>query len=503
MQRTRSHTRLRAAFAIAEATASGSSSTARIWPTPSRAAAIASTPEPVPRSISRRGAVRAISDSSRSRHPSVLGCWPVPKARPGSIAITTRPFAGGRSQGGAISRRLPTGSGRKCTRQASAQSSLASATTLGSPAPGKPSARNPPRYSRTLASRVRATMVFGKKARSLGRPPGTSSSTTPSAPCSHTKFVNPSDVSSGTSTVSSQYREDDIGSAEQLLHALEERERQRSALLLRRGLEGEQRLALLRVELLRDLEDEPIARVAVTALAEVGHALALEFEDLAGLAAGRDPEFHRAVEHGDLDLGPERQLRECNGQVAVEVDAIAREDLVLADAHEDVEVTRRPAVDAPGPLAGEAELHPVLDARRDLHGQQPLGALTPLAAARRARAAVQLTRALALGAGLRDREEAVRAPDLTAPAAEIARLELAARLDAGSTAHAARLEPRDLNLRLDARCRLLEGDLELVLEVLAVRGAGATARARATREEVLEDVLEQRAEARVLAPPAR
>src|SRR5207249_5998952 len=70
-----------------------------------------------------------------------------------------------------------------------------------------------------------------------------------------------------------------------------------SDLLLRRGLEGEQRLALFRVELLRDLEDEPIARVAVTALAEVGHALALEFEDLAGLAAGRDPEFHRAVEH--------------------------------------------------------------------------------------------------------------------------------------------------------------------------------------------------------------
>src|SRR5881628_1383984 len=98
---------------------------------PSRAAAIASTPEPVPRSIRRRGAVRAISDSSRSRHPSVLGCCPVPKARPGSIAITRRPFAGGWSQGGAINRRLPTGSGRKWARQASAQSSLADALLEG------------------------------------------------------------------------------------------------------------------------------------------------------------------------------------------------------------------------------------------------------------------------------------------------------------------------------------------------------------------------------------
>src|SRR5204863_32643 len=149
--------------------------------------------------------------------------------------------------------------------------------------------------------------------------------------------------------------------------------------------------ALFRVELLRDLEDEPIARVAVTALAEVGHALALEFEDLAGLAAGRDPEFHRAVEHGDLDLGPERQLRECNGQVAVEVDAIAREDLVLADAHEAVE----------------------------------------------------------------------------------------------------------------ARRRLVDGVREPVLDVLAGRGAGASARSRATREEGLEDVFEQRPEARVREPPAR
>src|SRR5438128_6075000 len=230
------------------------------------------------------------------------------------------------------------------------------------------------------------------------------------------------------------------------------------------------------------------------------HALALEPEDLIGLAAGRDPELRGAVEHGDLHFHAERQLREGHRQVAVEVGAVPREDLVLADAHEDVQVTGRPAVGAPGALAAQPELHPVLDARRDLHGQQALGALTPLAPAPRAGVAVQLTRALAPGAGLRHSEEAVRAPDLAAPAAEVARLEPAARLDAGPAARVALLEPRDLNLRLDARRRLLERDLELVLEVLGARGAGAGARARAAREEVLEDVLEQRAEARV--PPA-
>src|SRR3989441_11301307 len=197
-------------------------------------------------------------------------------------------------------------------------------------------------------------------------------------------------------------------SAEQLLHALEERLCQRSALALRRGLEGEQRLPLLGVEPLRHLEDEPVAEVAVAALAEVGHTLALLLEDLVGLAPGRDPELRGAVEHRHLDLGAERQLREAHGQVAVEVGALAHEDLVLADPHEDVEVARRPAVGAARALAAQPALHPVLDARRDLHGQEALGALAPLAPAPRAGVPVQLARALTLGAGLRDREEAVR-----------------------------------------------------------------------------------------------
>src|SRR2546427_4429316 len=113
------------------------------------------------------------------------------------------------------------------------------------------------------------------------------------------------------------------------------------------------------------------------------------------------------------------QLREAHGQVAVEVGALAHEDLVLADPHEDVEVAWRPAVGAARALAAQPELHPVLDARRDLHGQEALGALAPLATAPRAGVPVQLARALTLGAGLRDREEAVRAPDLAA--AEIGR----------------------------------------------------------------------------------
>src|SRR5207247_6006226 len=127
---------------------------------------------------------------------------------------------------------------------------------------------------------------------------------------------------------------------------------------------------------------------------------------------------------------------------------------------------------------------------------EALGALAPLAPAPRAGVPVQLARALTLGAGLRDGEEAVRAPDLAAAAAEVAHLEAAARLDAGSAARVAPLEPRGLDLRLDAGRRLLERDLELVLEVLAAGGAGAAGPARPTRARGRDRVCDRRAATR-------
>src|SRR5260370_12284164 len=102
--------------------------------------------------------------------------------------------------------------------------------------------------------------------------------------------------------------------------------------------------------------------------------------------------------------------------------------------------------------------------------------------------AVQLAAALTLRAGLGDRQEAVAAPDLAAPGAHVARLETAAGLDARARARVAALEARDLDLRLEAGGRVLERDLQLVLEILAPRGARAPA-ARAARQEVLHDVL--------------
>src|SRR5262249_35672012 len=57
-------------------------------------------------------------------------------------------------------------------------------------------------------------------------------------------------------------------------------------------------------------------------------------------------------------------------------------------------------------------------------------------------------------------------------------------------------QPWDLDLRLESRRGVLEGDLQLVLKVLAPRGSRPTP-AAAAGEEVLENVLEERSESGV------
>ena len=77
---------------------------------------------------------------------------------------------------------------------------------------------------------------------------------------------------------------------------------------------------------------------------------------------------------------------------------------------------------------------------------------------------------------------------------------MAAGLGAGAAAALARLVARDLELGLDPRGGVLERDLEVVLQVLAAPRPRAPA-ALAAAEEALEEVLEDRAEARRRPPP--
>src|SRR5215207_4026142 len=113
------------ASALARAVSSDGSSRSQpvTGPQPSLAAAIASTPEPVPQSASGPDASPAFSSSIRSvRERRVVGWPPVPKARPGSTTTSIRPSWGSHQDGRTPT--LPaTSIGRWKSAQRSAQSS--------------------------------------------------------------------------------------------------------------------------------------------------------------------------------------------------------------------------------------------------------------------------------------------------------------------------------------------------------------------------------------------
>ena len=81
---------VRGGVPLVASTACGSKSTASTGSKPSFAAAIASTPEPQPTSST----LPRSSPASSSRQSCVVGCAPVPNARPGSITTAIAPSSG-------------------------------------------------------------------------------------------------------------------------------------------------------------------------------------------------------------------------------------------------------------------------------------------------------------------------------------------------------------------------------------------------------------------------
>src|SRR6185369_2114915 len=131
---------------------------------------------------------------------------------------------------------------------------------------------------------------------------------------------------------------------------------------------------------------------------------------------------------------------------AVQVVAIALEDLVLLDADLDVEIARRAAVGARLAVAGRADAHALVDAGGDLHLQRLL--LLHLAGAFAGGAGFgnDLAGAVAVRAGLLDREEALAHVHRAGAIAGVAGLGLGAWLGAGAAAGLAMLPARDPDL---------------------------------------------------------
>src|SRR5687767_320870 len=132
-------------------------------------------------------------------------------------------------------------------------------------------------------------------------------------------------------------------------------------------LELLEQLFLLGREIGRRLDVDLDVHVAALRRAHDRHALAAQAELVVALGAGRDVDArHLAIERRHLDVAAERGLHHRDRHAAMDVGALALEELVAAHRQEYVEIARRAAARTGLALAAEADAGAVLDARRDV-----------------------------------------------------------------------------------------------------------------------------------------
>src|SRR5262249_31093794 len=139
-----------------------------------------------------------------------------------------------------------------------------------------------------------------------------------------------------------------------------------------------------------------------------------------------------------------------------EIVLAALETRVGLDPHEDVQVAGHSAAYSGLALAGHAQRRPVVDARRNLHGELGLLAHPAGAAAVLAGLLDDLAFAAAFGTSLRHGEEALGELDAAAAAAALAALERRARFGAAALASVAGHGALVMQRQLRAVVRVLE-----------------------------------------------
>src|SRR5262249_53667534 len=161
----------------------------------------------------------------------------------------------------------------------------------------------------------------------------------------------------------------------------------------------------------------------------------------------------------------------------------ALEHRVRLDLHHHVEVAGGAAVDAGLAAARQADAVTVVDPRGDFHRQRLVLLDAAAAAAGGAGVGDHLAGAVALGAGLLDRETPLLHAHLALALAGGAGGGLGAGLGAAALAGAAFLEGGHADAGLGAARRVFQRDLEVVAQVGAAVDAGALA---AAAEDVAE-----------------
>jgi hypothetical protein len=160
--------------------------------------------------------------------------------------------------------------------------------------------------------------------------------------------------------------------------------------------------------------------------------------------------FRRTVEGRDIDFAAERGGREADRHLAVQIVLFALKDRVRLEVNLDVQVARRPTIDAVLTLAREPNAIALIDSGRNLDRQR-LVLLDPTrAVTRRTGVGNEAAGAVTLRAGLLDREETLLQANLTAALTGRAGLRLRTGLGAAAMAGVADLHGRNANLGFGA-----------------------------------------------------
>jgi len=198
-----------------------------------------------------------------------------------------------------------------------------------------------------------------------------------------------------------------------------------------------------------------------------------------------------AVEGRDLDFSAERCLDKGDGNLAEDVIPVAFEEWVLFYNQVHVEVSRGTAVHSPFPGAGDPELASVIDPGRDGDAQCGLHGNDPAAMAFRAGMLDDFARSAALGTGGLDTDESLGVDDLPLSLAQGTVDGGCAGLRTLPVAGGAGFVPFDLDLCLQAGCRIPEFHFQCLLDIRSPAGpcvSGPPAEAEA--EKVVEYVAE-------------
>src|SRR4249919_3940783 len=249
-------------------------------------------------------------------------------------------------------------------------------------------------------------------------------------------------------------------------------------------LELLQQFALLGGQVYRCFHDDAAIQVARGTAAHRFDTTIAQAELLAGLGLGRNAQFDFAIERGHAYGVAQRGLRDADRHVAVQVVAVAFEDLVRTHADLDIEIARRRTCRAGFALARQADAVTGVDARGNLD-LEGLGTLdTALSVAVATGTGDGLAATTAMRAGLLHREDAALETHLSAAMAGFAVLQLAIGRTA-ALAGSAFVERGDLDFPVDPADRLLQRQLHHVADIgTAARPTGT----RATAEDVAEDV---------------